>query len=74
MMSQMNLRPWIYHHRLLLSSQRKSLESLSKKESLTCLIIIDDRWAVIASLVFMMSAGKGTVKTRIGQDSLSGFY
>ena len=30
--------------------------------------------AVIAGLVFIMSAGKGTVKTRIGQDSLSGFY
>jgi len=30
--------------------------------------------AVLASLVFIMSAGKGTVKTRIGQDSLSGFY
>jgi len=30
--------------------------------------------AVIAGLVFIMSAGKGTVKTRIGQDLLSGFY
>jgi hypothetical protein len=30
--------------------------------------------AVLASLVFIISAGKGTVKTRIGQDSLSGFY
>jgi len=30
--------------------------------------------AVIAGLVLIMSAGKGTVKTRIGQDSLSGFY
>jgi len=29
---------------------------------------------VIAGLVLIMSAGKGTVKTRIGQDSLSGFY
>jgi len=28
--------------------------------------------AVLTSLI--MSAGKGTVKTRIGQDSLSGFY
>jgi len=30
--------------------------------------------AVLAGLVFIISAGKGTVKTRIGQDSLSGFY
>jgi len=30
--------------------------------------------AVIASLVFIMSAGKGTVIARPGQDSLSGFY
>jgi len=30
--------------------------------------------AVLAGLVLIMSAGKGTVKTRIGQDSLSGFY
>jgi len=30
--------------------------------------------AVLASLVFIISAGKGTVKTRISQDSLSGFY
>jgi len=29
---------------------------------------------VLASLIFIISAGKGTVKTRIGQDSLSGFY
>jgi len=29
---------------------------------------------VLAGLVLIMSAGKGTVKTRIGQDSLSGFY
>jgi len=30
--------------------------------------------AVIAGLVLIMSAGKGSVKTRIGQDSLRGFY
>jgi len=30
--------------------------------------------AVLAGLVFIISAGKGTVKTRIGQDLLSGFY
>jgi len=30
--------------------------------------------AVLASLIFIISVGKGTVKTRIGQDSLSGFY
>jgi len=30
--------------------------------------------AVLAGLVLIMSAGKGTVKTRIGQDLLSGFY
>jgi len=30
--------------------------------------------AVIAGLVLIMSAGKGTVKIRIGQDLLSGFY
>jgi len=30
--------------------------------------------AVLAGLVLIMSSGKGTVKTRIGQDSLSGFY
>jgi len=30
--------------------------------------------AVLAGLVFIISAGKGTVKTRMGQDSLSGFY
>jgi len=30
--------------------------------------------AVLASLVLIMPVGKGTVKTRIGQDSLSGFY
>jgi len=30
--------------------------------------------AVIAGLVFIMSAGKGTVVARPGQDSLSGFY
>jgi len=30
--------------------------------------------AVLAGLIFIISAGKGTVKTRIGQDSLSGFY
>jgi len=30
--------------------------------------------AVLASLVFIMSAGKGTVVARPGQDSLSGFY
>jgi len=30
--------------------------------------------AVIASLVFIMSAGKGIVGARPGQDSLSGFY
>jgi len=30
--------------------------------------------AVLAGLVFMMSAGKGTVIARPGQDSLSGFY
>jgi len=29
--------------------------------------------AVLASLVLIMSAGKGTVNTRIGQDLLSGF-
>jgi len=32
------------------------------------------RGAVLAGLVFIISVGKGTVKTRIGQDSLSGFY
>jgi len=32
------------------------------------------RGAVLASLVFIISVGKGTVKTRMGQDSLSGFY
>jgi len=30
--------------------------------------------AVLAGLVLIMSAGKGTVKTRIGQDLQSGFY
>jgi len=30
--------------------------------------------AVLAGLVFIMSAGKGTVVARPGQDSLSGFY
>jgi len=30
--------------------------------------------AVLAGLVLIISAGKGTVKTRMGQDSLSGFY
>jgi len=30
--------------------------------------------AVLAGLVLIMSAGKGTVKTRIDQDLLSGFY
>jgi len=30
--------------------------------------------AVLASLVFIMSAGKGTGVARPGQDSLSGFY
>jgi len=30
--------------------------------------------AVIAGLVFIMSAGKGTVVARPGRDSLSGFY
>jgi len=30
--------------------------------------------AVLAGLALIMSAGKGTVKTRIGQDLLSGFY
>jgi len=30
--------------------------------------------AVLAGLVLIMSAGKGIVKTRIGQDLLSGFY
>jgi len=29
---------------------------------------------VLAGLVLIMPVGKGTVKTRIGQDSLSGFY
>jgi len=29
---------------------------------------------VVAGLSFLMSAGKGSVNTRIGQDSLSGFY
>jgi len=29
---------------------------------------------VLAGLVLIMSAGKGKVKTRIGQDLLSGFY
>jgi len=29
---------------------------------------------VLAGLVLIMSAGKGTVNTRIGQDLLSGFY
>jgi len=29
--------------------------------------------AVLAGLVLIMSAGKGTVKTRIAQDSISGF-
>jgi len=32
------------------------------------------RGAVLASLVFIISAGKGTVIARPGQDSLSGFY
>jgi len=32
------------------------------------------RGAVLAGLVFIMSAGKGTVVARPGQDSLSGFY
>jgi len=30
--------------------------------------------AVLAGLVFIMSAGKGTVVARPGQDSLNGFY
>jgi len=30
--------------------------------------------AVLAGLIFIISVGKGTVKTRIGQDLLSGFY
>jgi len=30
--------------------------------------------AVLAGLVFIISVGKGTVKTRIGQDLLNGFY
>jgi len=32
------------------------------------------RGAVLAGLVFIMSAGKGTVVARPGRDSLSGFY
>jgi len=32
------------------------------------------RGAVLAGLVFIISAGKGTVIARPGQDSLSGFY
>jgi len=32
------------------------------------------RGAVLAGLVLIMSAGKSTVNTRIGQDSPSGFY
>jgi len=30
--------------------------------------------AVVAGLLFLVSAGKGQVNTRIGNDSLSGFY
>jgi len=30
--------------------------------------------AVVAGLLFLMSAGKGPVNTRIGKDSLNGFY
>jgi hypothetical protein len=30
--------------------------------------------AVVTGLVLLMSAGKGTVNTRVGRDLLSGFY
>jgi len=55
--------------KLRIIEQQGLLDQFSFSSSLMMIGI-----AVLAGLVLIMSAGKGTVKTRIGQDSLSGFY